>query len=108
MKRKTIVLVTLLVLTNVIWVGFYAYSQIDCGLTLTYQDASFRTQSKMLEQAVAIANQNLVGKPLSEAREVLDVDSYGTEPFIKNGCLYAGGLCLEIGDNSIIVGIKSE
>lgn len=108
MNRNTKILTAILVLSNLGWIGAYINQSVDHGLTITYQDASYETVSKMLEQALVVANENLVGEPLSEVEALIKTDSYGSEPFIKEGCLYAGGLCLEISEDSKISKVRAE
>jgi hypothetical protein len=108
MKRSTIILSLILILSNIGWVLFGAYTVIDCGITQTYQSASMESTLKMLDQSIVVANLNLVGKNLSEVKQLLPIDSYGLEPFEKEGCLYAGGLCLVVNSNQIIETIRTE
>lgn len=98
----------LLLLSNLGWVVAYSMQSLDHGITQSYQSASFDTLDRMLDQALVVANFNLVGKPLSEVQSTIEKDSYGSAPFIKEGCLYAGGLCLEIGTDSRIVKVRTE
>lgn len=108
MKKGTIVLSVLLVLSNFLWLVFFAFTVIDHGVTMTYQHASYETKEKMLEQALVAANKNIVGQSLSAAEALIKIDSYGLEPFIKDGCFHAGGLCFKINENNIVTGIESE
>lgn len=108
MRRNTKILTLIIFLSNIGWLVAYSGQSIDHGITLTYQDASFDTVDKMLDQALVVANGNLVGKPLSEVKAAIKTDSYGLQPFIKEGCMYAGGLCLEIGPDSTIAKVRTE
>ena len=105
---KTKILLVLLTVSNLGWLVAYLVAQLDHGLTLTYHEASFDTSQKILDQAIIVANKNLVGVPLADAVEKLGQDTYGLEPFVKEGCLYAGGLCLEINSNEVIGGVRAE
>ncbi|WP_299597597.1 hypothetical protein [uncultured Microbulbifer sp.] len=107
MKKNT-ALIMLLVLSNIGWFVAYAFAKLDHGITLTYQAASDDTSQKMLDQAIIVANKNLVGVPLSEAIEKIGQDTYGSQPFVKDGCLYAGGLCLEISSAEVIGKVRAE
>ena len=106
--KKTTVLVLLLILSNIGWLVAYAFAKLDHGITLTYQAASYDTSQKMLDQAIIVANKNLVGVTLSVAIEKIGKDTYGSEPFVKEGCLYAGGLCLEISGTEVIGRVRAE
>ena len=107
MNRNTVLLL-LLILSNIGWLVAYAFAKLDHGITLTYQAASYDTSQKMLDQAIIVANKNLVGVPLSEAIEKIGQDTYGLEPFLKEGCLYAGGLCLEVNNAQVIDKVRAE
>ena len=106
--NKNTALVLLLILSNIGWLVAYAFAKLDHGITLTYQAASYDTSQKMLDQAIIVANENLVGVPLSEAIDKIDQDTYGSQPFVKDGCLYAGGLCLEISGSEVIGKVRAE
>ncbi|MDB9744266.1 hypothetical protein OAA91_01925 [Fibrobacterales bacterium] len=108
MRKITITLTSILILSNLFWLTNYAYTSIDHGVTISYQNASIETSSKMLEQALIIANQKVVGKSLSLVQSSLTLDVYGLEPFIKDGCLNAGGLCLKIGENNHISEVQGN
>ena len=108
MNRNTKIVITLLILSNLGWISAYIIQSVDHGFTVTYQGASYETVSKMLEQALVVANENLVGEPLSQVEAAIKTDSYGFQPFIKEGCLYAGGLCLEISEDSKISKVRAE
>jgi len=106
--KKVIILGIFLLLNNFAWLCFYAYSLIDQGVTISHQADSYAIVETRLAQALVVANKNLVGQPLSRVNEVLTVDAYGLEPFVKGQCLYAGGLCLHLGEGKVITHVSSE
>ncbi|WP_226666217.1 hypothetical protein [Microbulbifer aggregans] len=106
--KRPIFLILLLVLSNIGWFVAYMVAKIDHGITLTYQSASFDTSQMAQDQAIIVANKNLVGAPLAEAIEKIGKDTYGSDPFVKEGCLYAGGLCLEISSGEVIGKVRAE
>lgn len=108
MKKSTIILSLAFVFSNIGWVLLGMYTVIDCGVTKTYQDASMESTLKMLDQSIVVANLNLVGKNLGEVKELLPKDSYGLTPFEKEGCLYAGGLCLVVNADQVIETLRIE
>lgn len=107
MSRSKILL-ALLIVSNLGWFVAHLVTQLDIGLTVTYHEASLDTSQKMLDQAIIIANENLIGVPLADAMDKLGQDTYGLDPFINEGCLYAGGLCLEINSNGVIGGLRTK
>ena len=59
---------------------------------------------QMYRQSLALSNLNLVGLSLEEAKGKIGKDIHGLDPFEKEGCLYVGQICLQIGkDNTIEV-----
>ena len=108
MRLNTQILSLISYLSNIGWLVAYSGQSIAHGITLTYQDASFDTVDKMLDQALVVANGDLVDKPLSEVKAAIKTDSYGLQPFIKEGCMYAGAKSLEIGPDSTIAKVRTE
>ena len=102
------ILVILLFLSNAGWLGGYIFRTIEHGITLAYQTSSYDSITKMLEQALVVANKNLIGTSLSVAQVAIEKDVFGSEPFLKEGCFYAGDLCLEIGQNSQMLEVRAE
>lgn len=102
-KHWIILLTALLVISNAYWV----FVMIDTGITMTYREASFDLTEKTAEQAVRLANLNLIGMGADEALALIGKDVYDLEPFEKEGCLYAGQVCLRLDDNRVIVGIET-
>ena len=92
MVRRIVIpfLVLALVATNAYWF----YVAVDAGVTNMYSDASLFTSRKVAEQAIVLANLGLVGETAERAVEAIGLDVYGLEPFEKEGCIYAGGICL--------------
>lgn len=101
MKYWIIFLVVLLLGTN----GFWVFVLIDDAVTCAYSDSSFELTEKMYRQSVVLANLELIGKTANEAVEIIGKDVYGLEPFIKEGCVYAGQVCVRLNENNIVEGI---
>jgi len=103
-KRWIILLTALLVISNAYWV----FVMIDTGITMTYREASFELTEKKSEQAIRLANLNLIGMGADEALALIGTDVYDLEPFEKEGCLYAGQVCLRLDENRVIVKIEAD
>jgi hypothetical protein len=101
MKTLVVILISLLFLSN----GFWLYQIVDNGITSTYKEASFEMTTKMLDQTVLIANKNIIGTSLEQAKTQFPKDVYGLEPFVKDGCLVLGQVCLKLNSNNIIIGV---
>lgn len=102
-KLTTVFLVLALFATNTFW----AYRVFDLGVTLTYMEASFDHIRNQYEQMVVLSNLQLVGLSAEEAKERIGKDIRGLDPFVKEGCLWVGQVCLRLQDN-VVVGIGSE
>ena len=83
------------------------FSIIDDAVTCTYSHASYDLLHQMQQQSLILANLNLVGLTVDEAEELIGQDIHGFEPFMKDGCLYVGQICLEIGKNQTIEVIRA-
>jgi hypothetical protein len=103
MKIIIAILSILLIATN----GYWLYSTIDFGISYTYLESSMDLTAKALEQTMIVANHNVIGMPLEEAQIKFKTDVYGLEPFIKEGCLYVGQVCLELNDKNIITEVTT-
>ena len=103
MKYWIIGLLTLLIGSNLFWI----YSIIDDAVTCTYSKASYDLLYQTHQQALRLSNLNLIGLPVEEAREVVGKDINGFEPFMKEGCLYVGQICLEIGKDQTIKVVRA-
>jgi hypothetical protein len=103
MKYWIIGLLALLISSNLFWV----FSIIDDAVTCTYSHASYDLLHQMQQQSLILANLNLVGLTVDEAEELIGQDIHGFEPFMKDGCLYVGQICLEIGKNQTIEVIRA-
>ncbi|WP_028582081.1 hypothetical protein [Desulfogranum japonicum] len=106
--KTNIFLVILLILSNVLWFGSVVYEGVDEGVSLAYLRDSYNRVDNALKQALYIANNNLVGKKLSEVETVIRKDVYGNKPFMKEGCLVAGNLCLKVDDSQRIISVQFE
>ena len=102
MKYWIIGLVTLLVGSNAFWM----YALVDDAVTCMYSDASFDLTNQMYRQSLALSNLNLVGLSVDEARAKIGKDINDLDPFEKEGCLYVGQICLQIGSNGTIEVIR--
>lgn len=85
--------------------GFWIFALVDDAVTCMYSDASFDLTEKMYRQSVILANLELKGKSANEAVNLIGKDVYGLDPFIKDGCVYAGQVCVRINENNFVVGI---
>jgi len=103
MKYWIIGLLALLISSNLFWV----LSIIDDAVTCTYSHASYDLLHQMHQQTIVLANLNLVGQTVGEAQELIGKDIHGFEPFIKDGCLYVGQVCLEIGQDQTIEVVRA-
>lgn len=97
-----IILIVLLLGSNAYWI----YNTIDFGLSYTYLEASAEHASKRAEQAIQVANLNLIGLDADEAQALLHSDAYDLETFEKEGCLWVGGICLRLDSERKIVRIE--
>ena len=100
MKYWIVFLITLLLGTNAFWV----LSVIDDAVTCSYSDASFDTTLKMYNQTIILANLDLKGKTAEQAISLIGKDVYGLAPFIKDGCVNAGMVCVQLNENNIVTG----
>ncbi|WP_108946439.1 hypothetical protein [Shewanella halifaxensis] len=108
MRKGTVILLVLLITSNLLWLVNLVYTRIDHAVTLTYHDASYQRNQRMLQKLVVVANNNLVGDTLTRAEGILAEQSNATKPFIKEACLIAGGLCLKFDQNELIVAVIIE
>lgn len=102
MKHWIILLVVLLVVSN----GFWIFRFIDIAITETYTKATHELTDQMYNQLLVISNLNLVGVDVNEAKVKIGKDIHGLDLFEKEGCLFAGQICLQIGDNRTIEVIR--
>jgi len=103
-KYWTILLIVTLVISN----SYLAYIIVDNGVTMAYQESSFDMTQKSYEQTVRIANLNIIGRSADDAITLLGKDVYGFDLFEKEGCLYAGQVCLLLNENRIITGVGKK
>lgn len=108
MSKGTVILLVLLITSNLLWLVNLVYTRIDHAVTLTYHDASYQRNQRMLKKLLVVANNNLVGDTLARAELVLAEQSSATKPFIKEGCLIADGLCLKFDEHGVIVAVTIE
>ncbi len=102
-KLAIILLVLALIGTNAYWL----FVIIDQGITQTYMDSSLEMSQKQYEQSVILSNLELNGMSSEEAIKRIGKDVYGSEPFIKEGCIWAGQVCLSL-ENNYVTGINHD
>ena len=102
MKKLVVILVLALVISN----GYWIYKTIDNAVALHYAIDSANFTAKALEQAIYVANLNVLGTSADEALVKLTPDVYGLEPFEKEGCINAGQICLELDENRVVTGVR--
>ena len=102
-KFWIVVLIALLVGSNAYWL----VQAIDTGITMTYREASYDSTAKSYDQTIRLANLDLLGLSADEALAKIGVDSYGSEPFEKDGCIYAAQVCVRLDESRTVVGFAS-
>ncbi len=80
---------------------------LDQGITQTYMESSLEQAQKQYEQSVILSNLELNGLSSEEALERIGKDVYGLEPFVKEGCIWAGQVCLGL-ENNRVTGINYD
>ncbi|MDD1793920.1 hypothetical protein LRP50_12320 [Enterovibrio sp. ZSDZ42] len=106
--KKVIALIVTLIITNVLWLFVFVHSAINHGVTMTYHNASYEYTIDALNQAIIVANENLVGKSINEVRDIIKLDVTGSKPFVKEGCLYISQLCLKLNDEQVVYQVEFE
>ena len=84
------------------------YGLVDDAVTGMYADASYELTEQMYLQSLALANLNLIGMSVDEAKEKVGSDIDGFDPFEKEGCLYVGQICLQVDSNRTIEVIRES
>lgn len=102
MKLICIVLFVLLFASNVFW--FFA--ALDQGISFTYLEASYETLARSHQQLTHLANLNLIGLSADEAQHLIGQDVYNSDLHIKEGCLWAGQVCMKLDEANHIVAIE--
>jgi hypothetical protein len=59
----------------------------------------------MYEQTLRLANLELIGLGADEALAKIGKDVYGLDPFEKEGCIYAGNVCVRLNEGRKVDGI---
>ena len=103
MRYWIVALIVLLVGSNAFWI----YALVDDAVTCMYSDASHDLTDQMYRQSLALSNLNLIGATVDEAKEKIGKDIHGLDLFQKEGCLFAGQICLQIGANQTIEVIRA-
>ena len=106
MKSKSwivLLLITLLA-SNLFWF----FQLLDAGVTATYQDASYEAMRKDFQQLLILSNRNVIGKSAEEIVRLIGKDVYGSEPFVKDGCLVVSQMCLRLDSNNHVISIDVD
>jgi hypothetical protein len=101
-KHWIVILLIALIGSNIYWLLFI----FDIGITTTYREAEYESTSKMLDQTMRLANMNLIGIDADVAMSRIGKGVYGTQPYIKDGCIYAGNVCLKLDESRAIMKIE--
>ena len=106
MKSKSwiVLLLISLLASNLFWF----FQLLDAGLTATYQNASYETMQKDFQQLLILSNKSVVGQSAEDVVRLIGKDVYGSEPFIKDGCLVVSQLCLRLDSNNQVISIDVE
>ena len=105
--RKTTALMITLILSHIAWFGAWLYRSLDMGVTIAYQQDRIDTTASSLQQALSLAQHNLIGKSAEDAKREIPRDLHDAEPYVKEGCLYYGQICLELNQDQVITEIKA-
>ncbi len=96
-KWAIICLSIALIGSNVFWV----YAIVDNGVTITYMQSSMDYLQSQLEQTIVLSNMDLVGLSTQEALLRIGKDVDGFDPFIKEECIWAGQVCMQLENNYV-------
>jgi hypothetical protein len=102
LKYWIVVLLIALIVSN----GYWFHHTFDNGVSYTYLEASLDSSTQALKQTLQIANGNVIGKSADDVLMLLDPDVSGLKPFEKEGCIYAGQICLALDEARIVVGVR--
>jgi hypothetical protein len=103
MKTAVVLLVAALVVSNVWW----AYRVLDCGVSLTYRDASLSDHQIALEQAIAVLP--VVARVDHDRAAVLAAAHSSIQDpseFEKEGYVWVGRLGFRFGSDGRLIGAK--
>ncbi len=95
-------IITILLLALIGTNAFWAYVVIDQGVTQSYTQANSDLVQKQYEQTLVLANLQLIGLSSKEAIKRIGKDVYGLNPFIKEGCIVAGQVCIKLKDDKVV------
>jgi hypothetical protein len=98
--------IALLTIAIVVSNGYWIYNTVDNAVTLHYVEDSANFTAKKLEQAIRVANMNVIGISAEDAFDQLNPDVDGLAPFEKEGCIYAGLICLEFDGSRTVVRVR--
>jgi len=100
--------ITILLIALVTSNAYWMMLSLDSGITQTYQESSLELAHKMYEQTLRLANLELTGLGADEALTKIGKDVYGLDPFEKEGCIYAGNVCVRLNEDRKVVGIDGD
>lgn len=81
---------------------------IDCGYGLSYQRDSYESSAKSFDQALALANTNVIGLSVEEVLAEFPAETYGIEPIHKQGCLFLADICLKLDRHDHVVSVEID
>ena len=105
--KKTSALTIALIISNIAWSGAWLYKWIDKGVSIAYQQDSIASTERSLEQVLSLAKHNLIGKTVEYAKTIAPIAVDDLEPFVKEGCLNYGQICLKLDQHQVITEIKA-
>jgi len=76
-------------------------ASVDQGISYSYLKASHDMLRNQYAQSIELANLELTGLPVEEALSRIGKDVYGFDPFVKEGCIWAGQVCVELLDGKV-------
>ena len=104
--KTTTTLTIALISSHIGWFGAWLYTSIDQGVTIAYQQDTIIMTERSLQQALSLAQHNVVGKTVAHVKRVMPRDLDEAEPFVKEGCLNYGQVCLKLDQHQVITEIK--
>ena len=105
--KTTTALTIALISSHIGWFGAWLYTSIDKGVTIAYHQDTIVTTERSLQQALSLAQHNVIGKTVEYVKAVVPRDLGGAEPFVKEGCLNYGEICLQLDQHQVIAEIKT-
>jgi hypothetical protein len=102
LKVWIIVLAAILVGSNLFWFGQF----LNAGINHTTTLLELKTTRKALDTAFALANLNLIGLDVAEARQKINT-SLKSEPSttLQGSCIYIEKICVRLDNNGTVIEI---